>query len=177
MRFISTLCAVALMTPAVCLSQQVDTAVAYAVDAGSRVRIAAPVFGPKKQVGTVVSLTRDTLVLRQGASLTTRSVATSDITALEVSKGTYTRKGKGALWGLLIGASAGAAIGYLTYEEPKCNDPQSFFGCGFDILGPDSKGSNAVFGGIAGGIVGTVIGTLVGMGRTDAWAPATVGAR
>ncbi|MDP9205097.1 MAG: hypothetical protein M3P12_06535 [Gemmatimonadota bacterium] len=176
MRFIFTLCAVALMTPVVGRSQQIGTTVVAVVDAGSRVRIAAPVFGPKKQVGTVVSLTRDTLVLRQGASIATRSVATSDITALEVSKGTYTRKGKGALWGLLIGAGTGAVLGYALYEEPKCSDP-SLFGCNFSIVGPDSKGSNAAYSGVAGGIVGAVIGTIVGMGRRDAWTPATVGAR
>jgi hypothetical protein len=176
MRFISTLCAVALMTPVVVLCQEMGTTEIVVVDAGSRVRIAAPVFGPKSQVGTVVSLTRDTLVLRQGSSVATRSVATSDITRLEVSKGTYTRKGKGALWGLLIGAGTGAVLGYALYEEPKC-DPQNFFGCGPSIVGPDSKGSNAVYSGVAGGIVGAVIGTLVGSSSRDAWAPATVGAR
>lgn len=176
MRFTSTLCAVALMTPVVCLSQQIVTTEGAGVDAGSRVRISAPVFGNKKQVGTVVSVTRDSLVLRHGASLATQSLATSDITALEVSKGTYTRKAKGALWGTLIGAGAGAAIGALTYQKPKCNDPQSVFGC-FYIFGPDTRGSDAAFGGIAGGLVGAVVGTLVGMGRRDAWVPATLGAR
>lgn len=176
MRFTSTLYAVVLMTPVVCLSQQIGTTEAAGVDAGSRVRIAAPVFGSKKQVGTVVSLTRDTLVLRRGASLATQSVATSDITALEVSKGTYTRKAKGALWGTLIGAGAGAAIGYLAYKKPTCNDPQNLFGCSV-FLGPNSKGENAAWSGIAGGIAGAVIGTLVGIGRREAWAPATIGAR
>jgi len=175
MRFISTLCAVALMTPVVVLSQQMGTTEIVVVDAGSRVRIAAPALGPKSQVGTVVSLTKDTLVLRQGSSVATRSVATSDITRLEVSKGSYTRKGKGALWGLLIGAGAGAVLGYALYEEPKCNPPS--FGCGPVIVGPDSKGSNAVYSGVAGGIVGAVIGTLVGSSSRDRWAPATVGTR
>jgi hypothetical protein len=176
MRFISTLCAVALVTPIIGISQTVPPEEVRA-DAGSRVRIAAPVFGTKKQIGMVVSVTRDTLVLRRGANLTTQSVATSDITALEVSKGTYTRKGKGALWGLLIGAGTGAVLGYVLYKEPKCNDPQQLFGCNFTIFGPDSKGSNAAYSGVAGGIVGAVIGTLVGMGSREAWAPATLGTR
>jgi hypothetical protein len=175
MRFTSTLCAVALMTPVIGMSQTAPTAEAR-VDAGSRVRIAAPVFGNGKKVGTVVSVTTDTLVLRPGASLATQSVGTSDITALEVSKGTYTRKAKGALWGTLIGAGAGAAIGALTYKKPECIDPQSVFGC-FYIFGPDTRGSDAAFGGIAGGLLGAVVGTLVGMGRREAWVPATLGAR
>lgn len=67
MRFISTLCAVALITPAAGFSQ-LPAPAEFRIDAGSRVRIAAPVFGTGNQIATVVSVTRDTLVLRQGAS-------------------------------------------------------------------------------------------------------------
>ena len=176
MRFTRALCAVALLAPVSGFSQLAPPDSVAVVEAGSRVRITAPVFGKKKEVGTVVSVMRDTLVIRQGAATTSRSLATLEITALEVSKGTYTRKAKGALWGLLIGAGAGAAIGYVSYKEPKCSDP-SIFGCNFSILGPDSKGSNAVFGAIAGGILGPIAGALWGMRRTDRWVPATVGAK
>ena len=175
MRFTSTLCAALLMTPVVGFSQMAPTTEA-GVHAGSRVRIAAPVFGTQKRVGTVVSMTSDTLVLRHGASLATQSVATSDITALEVSKGTYTRKAKGALWGLLIGSGTGAALGYALYKDPKCDGPPSFFGCS-NWFGPNSKGENAVWSGVAGGILGTVMGTLVGMGARDRWAPASLGVK
>jgi len=175
MRFTSTLCAALLVTPVVGISQMAPTTEA-GVHAGSRVRIAAPVFGTQKRVGTVVSMTSDTLVLRHGASLATQSVATSDITALEVSKGTYTRKAKGALWGLLIGSGTGAALGYALYKDPKCDGPPSFFGC-TNFLGPNSKGENAIWSGVAGGILGTVIGTLVGMGARDRWAPASLGVK
>lgn len=175
MRFMSTLCAVVLMTPVAGLSQMSQPG-EIRVDTGSRVRIAAPVFGSKKQVGTVVSLTRDTLVLRQGASTASRSVATLDITTLEVSRGTHTRKAKGALWGLLIGAGTGAVLGYVFYQEPKCQAQE--FGChDFFTVGPDSKGSNAAFSAVGGGIAGALIGTLVGMRATDTWVPATVGTR
>lgn len=173
MRFMSTLCAVLLMTPVTGFSQM-SAPGEILVDTGSRVRIAAPVFGPKKQVGTVVALTRDTLVLRQGASTASRSVATSDISALEVSRGTHTRKAKGALWGLLIGAGSGAVLGYVFYQQPKCQNQA--FGCGI-IIGPDSKGSNAAFSAVGGGIAGALIGTLVGMRATETWVPATVGTR
>ena len=96
MRYTSTLCAVLLMTPAVGTSQMSRPDIAQ-VDAGSRVRIAAPIFGPEKQVGTIVSITRDTLVLRRAANTAFLPVATSDITGLEIARGTHTRKAKGAL--------------------------------------------------------------------------------
>jgi hypothetical protein len=173
MRLMSTLCAVVLMTPVAGLSQMSQPA-EVRVDTGSRVRIAAPVFGPKKQVGTVVSLTRDTLGLRQGANTASLLVATSDITALEVSRGRHTRKAKGALWGLLIGAGSGAILGYTMYKPPECTNQG--FGC-IVFIGPDSKSSNAVWSGVAGGILGLLVGTLVGQSSTETWVPGTVGAR
>src|SRR4051812_33994974 len=97
MRITSALCALALMAPVPGFSQLAPPDPVAVVDAGSRVRIAAPVFGKKKQIGTVVSVTGDTLVLRRGAATAIQPLATSDITTLEVSKGTYTRKAKGAL--------------------------------------------------------------------------------
>ncbi|HEY3113510.1 MAG TPA: hypothetical protein VGJ62_07495 [Gemmatimonadaceae bacterium] len=119
------------------------------------------------------SRAQETGVLRQGASTTHQSIPTSDITALEVSKGTYTRKGKGAFWGLMIGAGVGAVAGYVSYTEPKpCPD----FCINFDI-GPSSKGSSAAFGAVAGGIVGALFGTFFGRHATDAWAPATIGTK
>ncbi|MDP9200997.1 MAG: hypothetical protein M3P26_03555 [Gemmatimonadota bacterium] len=173
MRFIPTLCAIVLIAPATGLSQM-SVANEVRVDAGSRVRIASPVFGSKKQVATVVSITPDTLVLRQGASTTYRSIATSDITALEISSGRYSRKAKGALWGSLIGAGAGAALGYFSYKDPK---PCPEFSCFSLDFGPGSKGDAALFGGALGGLVGALVGTFIGRHPTDAWVPATVGTR
>ena len=175
MRFTSALFAVALMTPVIGISQAVPTAETR-IDVGSRVRIAAPVFGTERKVGTVVSVTSDTLVLRHGASLAGQSVATSDITALEVSKGTHSRKAKGALWGTLLGAGTGAILGYALYKEPKCNNPDGFFGC-IVVLGPTSAGENAVWSGIGGAIIGAITGTLFGMRQADTWVPGTLGAR
>jgi hypothetical protein len=169
MRFMSTLCALTLIAPVTGFSQTSapgDTEVGV----GSRVRIAAPVFGTKaKQVGTLVSVTPDTVVLSFAGPTSTRSLAASDITSLEVSRGTHTRKAKGALWGLLLGAGSAAILGYALYEERTCESEQ-MFGC-FDIFGPDSPGSNAAFSAVGGGIVGALIGTLVGMRATDSWVP------
>lgn len=173
MRLMSTFCLVVLMTPAVGGSQITRPDIIQ-VDAGSRVRIAAPVFGPKKQVGTVVSLTRDTLVLRPGASTSLLPVATSDITALEVSSGKHTNKAKGALWGLLIGAGSGAILGYALYKKPTCDN--QVFGCLY-IFGPDSRGSNTAFSAVGGAIFGVLAGTLFGTRATETWVPGTVGAR
>ncbi len=173
MRFMSALCAVALITPVAAISQ-VSALDPARVDAGSRVRIAAPVFGGKKEVATVVSVTGDSLVLRQGASTNYRSVAKSDITGLEVSRGTYTRKGRGALLGLLIGAGTGAAVGYASYQKPK---PCEGFSCLGEIFGPSSRSFNMGIGATIGGLLGAGVGALVGMSARDSWVPATVGVK
>jgi hypothetical protein len=175
MRFLSTLCAVALLTPAAGLAQTAAPDVAR-VDVGSRVRIAAPVFGTKaKQVGTVMSVTPDTVVLLFGPTTPHRSLAASDITSLEVARGKHTRKAKGAFWGVLIGAGTAAALGYALYERPTCQS-EEFFGC-LDILGIDSPGTNAAIAAVPGAILGAVIGALVGSSARDSWVPATVSTR
>lgn len=176
MRFMSTLCAVALMTPVVGPAQMAAPD-DLRVDVGSRVRVAAPVFGTKaKQVGTVVSVAPDTVVLRLGATVPSRSLAISDITSLEVSRGKHTRKAQGALWGTLIGAGVGGILGYALYKEPRCSN-DAFFGCINLTVGPTSKGSNAMVSAAAGGLVGALVGTLVGGRATDTWVPGNFAAR
>jgi hypothetical protein len=175
MRFTSTLSALALITPVAGFSQTVVPDDAR-VDVGSRVRVAAPVFGTKaKQIGTVVSVAPDTVVFRLGTTIPNRSLAISDITSLEIARGKHTRKAKGALWGLLIGAGTAAALGYALYEEPTCHS-EEFFGC-LDILGIDSAGTNAAISAVPGAILGALIGALVGSRATDSWVPATVSTR
>lgn len=177
MRFKSTLCAVALMTPAAGLAQMAAPEDPR-VDVGSRVRVAAPVFGTRaKQVGTVVSVAPDTVVLRLGATVPSRSLAISDITSLEVTRGKHTRKAMGALLGTLIGAGVGGILGYALYEEPKCSS-DAFWACiGPLTVGPTSKGSNAMVSAVAGGLVGALVGTLVGGRATDTWVPGNFAAR
>jgi hypothetical protein len=170
MRFISKLCALALLTPVAGISQTAPDDLR--ADVGSRVRIAAPVFGTKtKQVATVVSVTPDTIVLRFGAATAERSLAASDIASLEVARGKHTRKAKGALWGLLIGAGTGAVLGYALYEDPKCDT--MVFGC-LNIIGPNSKSGNAALSAVGGAVFGVFFGTLVGMQATDTWVPGTL---
>ena len=172
MRFMPIFCAVVVMTPVPGISQ-VYQANVIRVDTGSRVRIAAPVFGPERQVGTVVSLTHDTLVLREGANTAFHPVATSQIVSLEISSGTHTRKAKGALWGLLIGAGSGAILGYTLYREPECRDG---FGCA-TLFGLGSKANNAVSSAVGGGLLGVLAGTLFGMLPTETWVPGAVATR
>jgi hypothetical protein len=156
MRFMSTLCAVVLMTPVAGMAQTSQPDVIQ-VDSGSRVRVAAPVFGRRKQVGTVVSLTRDTLLLREGADPIFQPVATSEITALDVASGTHTRKGKGALLGFVLGAGIAGGISAMSWQ--KTSD--------FDF----GRAGDAAFYAVPGGLIGAVVGMLAGAQQTETWVP------
>lgn len=162
------------MTPLAGLAQTTAPANSQ-IDVGSKVRVAAPVFGTRqKQVGTVVALTPDTVVLRLGASVPNRSLAHSDITSLEVARGKRSQKARGALWGTVIGAGAGAILGYALYTDPCGSDG---LGCVAFTVGPTSRGGNAAISAVGGGLVGALIGTLVGRRQTDTWVPGTLPAR
>ena len=156
MRFMSTLCAVLLVTPVAGMSQ-VSQPDVIQVDTGSRVRIAAPIFGRRKQVGTVVSLTRDTLLLREGADPILQPIATPTITALDVSSGTHSRKGKGALLGFVLGAGLAAGYEAATWNHPT----------GFDF----GRGGDAATVALPGGLIGGLFGLLVGAQETETWVP------
>src|SRR4051812_30049446 len=81
---------------------------------GSRARISSPAFGGERQVGTIESVTGDTLQFRaQGVSSV--SLTPSQITRIDVSTGRHTSKAKWGAIGFLVGAGAGAAIGSATY--------------------------------------------------------------
>jgi hypothetical protein len=129
---------------------------------GARVRIESPVFGGETQVGTIESVTGDTLHFRRadGAS---RSLTPSEITMIEVSTGTHTAKAKWAAIGFLAGAAAGAGIAAATYTP--CRDS---FACISDIGGrKGSIGLGAIFGALSGGVVGALWGTR----RHETWTP------
>ena len=161
MRFIAMLQAVSLVVPVLSAAQSAVTP-DWPPASGSRARILSPVLGDKKQSGTIVSATPDTLFFRQSAQSPAQSLSTSQIASIEIARGTHTRGRKGALIGFLLGAGVGAATAAATYEPCEC------------IALDFGRGGSAAFGGFLGGILGAGIGALVGMRHTDTWVPLEV---
>jgi hypothetical protein len=159
MRFMSTLCAVVLMTPVAALATEVasaqSTSPEWPLDSGSRVRVQAPIFREKTQVGTVVSTQGDTLHFRACCGTTSTAVGLRDITRMDVFRGTHSRKAKGALMGSAIGAALAAGITAATWKKTTTID----FG----------RGGDAAFFGVFGGLVGGLVGLAVGAVETDTW--------
>ena len=121
---------------------------------GARVRFAYP--GEGTRTGTVVSLTRDTLVVRLGDGSPAAHLALDRVARLEVSLGMESRT-RHVKKGMAIGAGLGAVAGLLA---PCSGGPQPI--CVSPVAG-------AILGTIGGGAEGAVVGLLVGVRRSEKW--------
>ena len=110
-------------------------------------------------VGDLVSLGPDSLTMTTAAA-DTLAVARASITRLDLSTGTKSKAGKGAVNGLLFGALGGALIGVLASGSDDGD---------FIDFGP---GEWAASGALMFGALGAGVGALIGSGqRTDLWEP------
>lgn len=128
-----------------------------ALDAGARVRVTSPQDGLKREIATVVGVRGDSLAVtgRSGS----RTIAFSNVTSLEVSRGRRSMFMRDTALGFGVGALAGAVIGVVSYEE--CTE------CWF---GPSSVSESAMMGGAVLGAMGLVAGALVGVfDRAERW--------
>lgn len=140
------------------------------VSVGERVRITTPSErGAYRLVGNVVAARPDTLLLQISDVATPRAVAIGDISTLEVSRGRRGNGRRGMLYGLAIGAGAGALLGAATYRKPDC--------AGSSLCpSPDGPALDIVAGGILGGVVGVGAGGLWGASHpSERWQARTLG--
>jgi len=122
---------------------------------GTRVRVHQ---GVESLTGTLVSLDSAALVIATGKDTVTAPRAS--ITALEVSTGTKSHAGKGALIGLGAGLVTGVVVGIAA----SGSDNGDFF----DF----SAGEWAVGVGLTGAAIGAGVGAIVGAGiHSDRWTP------
>ena len=134
-----------------------------AVEIGVRVRVTTDAAHSTPS-GTVVGLTRDSLVIAPPNAEFTMGFRRADITRLEISVGRRRNTLKGMWTGALVGAGAGVAVGYLSGDD-DCGGRLCMFGAAEE---------NAGLLGIALGAVGMVIGGIVGVNTTsDRWVTAS----
>ena len=163
MRIIPMLCTIALVTPLVAGAQEPSNS-SWPLATGSRVRILSPVLGDNKEQGTVVSMTRESIVFQQKSVNAPQSLGVNAISQIDVSQGTHSRKLKGFGWGFAIGAGLAAGITAATWQKPKdcvfCMD----FG----------RGGDAAMAAPFGGVLGGVVGLLFGARQTETWVPVDI---
>ena len=135
---------------------------ASVLGAGTRVKLITPALDPSQQTGKVIAATHDTITFRSDANPVTRSFAVADLTGIEVSGGKDTHRGRDALYGLVIGGAAGAAIGAASYKTPK----DCFIFC-------ETRRGDAVAGSLFFGTVGTLVGAFIvgSHDKTERWVP------
>ena len=155
MRTLHVFVALCLVPAAIATAQ--STSPQWPLDSGSRVRVKAPIFSEKTQLGTVVSTQGDTLHFRPWRGTASTAVGVRDITRMDVFQGTHSRKLKGALIGFALGGALAAGYTAATWKKSTS-------------FGPDfGRGGDAAFMGVFGGLVGGLVGVLLGAQETDTW--------
>lgn len=145
-----------LMVPAIAETQST------ALTAGARVRVTSPSDDLNRHVTTVTEVRGDSIVVAGLAG--SRTIAISNVTALDVSAGTRTQVLRDGLIGFGAGALLGGIVGAATYE-------------GSDFFVGSSVEAGALVGTMFGA-VGLVVGGVVGaLHRTDRWQPARMPVR
>src|SRR5687767_15287993 len=130
------------------------------LESGARARLVTPSLPAGQQIVQIEATANDTVVFRSERYPVTRSLALSEISAVDVSLGQRRRTLRGAGIGLAAGATIGAVAGYATYEP--CN--------GWCFFGPSSPEGAAAWGGAAGGVLGLVAGTTIGfLMKSEKW--------
>src|SRR4051812_18804453 len=108
--------AAAMLIPFAAHSQQRISS-SWPLQTDSRVRIQAPILGDKRQTGTLVTATNDSVVFQAVDQTATRSLAVTDITRMDVKSGTHTNRWKGALLGFVLVGGASAAYSAATWSK------------------------------------------------------------
>lgn len=166
---IAPLVAALVLTPSFNLLAQQKEAV---VDPGDRVRVAAPELFRGREVGSVVNLTLDTLIINFKSLLIVSpftevpdakagsllSLPIGSVTSLEVSRGQKSNFGRGLLLGFAIPAGLGAILGAVEGSDSCLFDP--------DPCPVSLAAAGAVILKVPGALVGGVIGAL---STTDRW--------
>lgn len=128
--------------------------------AGSRIRVESVAFGGQKQTGTLISATSDSVVFQPAGLANSLSLRTGEISRMEVSRGTHSRKGRGALVGFLVAGGAAAAITAATWKEQNCMFCIDF-----------GRAGDAAVVGTGIGFFGSIAGMIIGAHRVDTWEP------
>lgn len=113
-----------------------------------------------QQIGTVASLSPDTLVLREGSAATLQVIPLDSIQKLEYSRGLRSH----SLAGAAMGFVGGAVLGWAVKSNEKVPECQDFPCLDFD------KTFAPIGGALVGALGGTLVGAAIGAAiRTERW--------
>jgi len=136
-----------LVSDSASLAAQATTALAP----GARLRLITPRLEASQQMVRIISATSDSVEFRSEGYPVTRTIALSDVSAIEVRSDGQRPFLRNMVIGGGLGAALGATIAAATYEECRAS-------CWFY---PTSRGRDAAGGAILGGAAGLVAGLAV----------------
>ncbi len=162
LKYAFSILALALVFPAIGEAQS------ETLTTGTRIRVTSPSDDLKGHVTTVTDVRGDSIVVAGRAG--SRTIALTDVTALDISTGTRTRAMRYGLIGFGAGAATGAVLGYTAQDD--CSDELGF--CPIPVSDARFAAASAAVFGAIGLLTGAVVGSFQ---RADRWEPLTVGAK
>jgi hypothetical protein len=147
-----------------------NLSIAVAQTPGSRVRVTIDSLEREPIVGTLVSLTDDSIALRVDLLLRdttlpyyTTSFSRSKVRRLEMKTGQHGHALVGLSAGFVVGAVGGGVIASATYSSCRTQRQVNCF------MSP-SRDQQTILGVLAGGALGMVVGTIFGaLSITEEW--------
>jgi hypothetical protein len=142
---------------------------------GIRVRVTTARAETGLVDGTIETLTRDSIVIRERARLGTPAelwrIALHDVAGIERFAGSTRRTARGALVGGVAGSAAGLLLSLLARGEPGergCEGNElEIFGCEAVLTGASAAGMKRTT--VALGIAGMLVGAVRGSVKRDRW--------
>lgn len=166
-----------LLSFAICLSSTAVSAQrTNELQKGVRIRVTRIQGG--RVVGTYLGLENDSVAFQEkGIQSLTRSLATTDLSKIEVSNGRNRALGaliKGAI-GFGVGAAAGAVLGAISYSDQADTCPAGGgLDCGWGCFFVCSRGQAAGLVGALGGAAGLLVGGFYGLATGhESWTTVT----
>jgi hypothetical protein len=145
---------------------------------GTRIRVTAAEAGTGVIEGTLETLTRDSIVIRErprrGSSAESRRMAWNDVAGIERFAGSRRRTGQSAAKGALVGSLLGLAVSAQARGKPgeRCDTEEpAFILCEMAMDGFKALGTRRTT--LAFGTAGVIIGALAGREKRDRWVKAT----
>lgn len=157
MRVTVALSALLMLPAASVAAQSLDLA------SGARVRVTAPEAGLDRQVMTVASVGRDSVALTSRSG--SRTIALSDVTALDVSTGKRNHMLRDGAIGLGVGALLGGVL--IKSASDDCPGGGDYGVCGAPVLEAEATAWGAMVFGSVGLLAGAAIGAF--WDRSDRW--------
>ena len=131
-----------------------------ALQPGARIKLITPRLDATHQMVKVLAVTADSLQFRSEAYPVSRTIALSEVSAIEVRSSGGRPFGRYMLIGTGVGGALGAGWAYAAHTESKCT---SF--CIFETSAAEDATLGAMFGGALGLVVGTAMASLQSGGR------------